>query len=313
MIEIIIVFISLLLISFFSAAETALLSCNKIRMQHKMEKGSVNASVICKMTQNPHRVLATILIGTNLFVVTASILTTALFVEMFGLKGAIIAPNVMVPCILIFGEILPKSIARIFSDKLAFISVPLLVFFQKVFLPMVVIVEFLTDLIYKIFRMKSAKKDHFLTREDIELLVRQITKEGVLDRSEQGAIHQIFDFRYTKVSDIMIRLHDVVSIDCKEDKNSIIEKVKKFKFTRYPVLENKQLKGVLNVFDIFYNNDNNWHKFIRPLRQVYGNQKINQILYQMQRNKELIRAVVRKGKFIGIVTLKDIIDEIELI
>ena len=69
---------------------------------------------------------------------------------------------------------------------------------------------------------------------------------------------------------------------------------------------------MLNIFDIFYK-DGDWHKHIRPLRQVYANQRINRVLYTMQRNKDLLSAVVRKGKFIGIISLEDIIEEIELV
>jgi CBS domain containing-hemolysin-like protein len=110
----------------------------------------------------------------------------------------------------------------------------------------------------------------------------------------------------------MVRLNNIVSIDFNDERQAIIEKAKKHKFTRYPVVENRQIKGVINIFDIFYN-EGNWHKFIRPIKQVYANQRINQVLYQMQRHKDLISAVVRNGKFIGIISLEDIISEIELI
>lgn len=326
MIESIVIIVVLILEGFFSGTETALVSCNKMRIRYKMEKGSPTAKVIWSLLKNPHKVLATTLVGTNLCVVTGSIFATHLFMRLFADNGPIIATCFMTPLILIFGEMLPKSICRVHGNALLFFTAPILAFFQKLLFPIIKIVEFLTALILKGFGLKYTKKDPFLTKEDIELLVRQITKEGVLERSEQSAIHQIFDFRYTRVGNIMIRLRDIISIDYNDDRKTIIEKAKKSRLTRYPVLENRQIKGLLNIFDIFYNEprpdarldesgrgERDWHKFIRPIRQVYANQRINRVLYQMQRNKELISAVVRKGKFIGIISLEDIIKEIELV
>lgn len=311
-IEYIIIVLVVLFAGFFSGIETGFVSCNKIRIRYRMEKGIKSAKMVWSFIQNPHRVLATTLVGTNICVVTGSIVATYACIKLFGKNGPLIATCFMVPMNLIFGEILPKSIYRIYADKLVAITAPLLSFFQKLLFPVIILIEAITNIIMKGFKIKYTKKDFFMTKEDIELLVRQITREGVLERSEQGAIHQIFDFRYTRVGDIMVRLRDIISIDYNEDRKAIIEIAKKYRFTRYPVLENRQIKGVLNIFDIFYG-DGDWHKFIRPIRQVYANQRINQVLYQMQRNKELISAVVRKGKFIGIIALEDIIKEIELI
>lgn len=312
MITSIVIIVSMLLLEgFFSGTETALVSCNKMRVRYKMEKGSLSARLAWALLGNMHRVLVTTLVGTNLCVVTGSVVATSLCIRLFGQNGPVVASIVMIPLILIFGEILPKAIYRVYSNTLILFCAPVLLFFQRLLFPIVVIVEGVSSIITRLFGLKG-KKDPLLTREDIELLVKQIASEGVLEVSEQGAIHQIFDFCYTRVGEIMVRLRDVVTIDYNDTRDVIIKKAQEYRFTRYPVVENRQVKGVLNIFDIFYN-EGDWHRFIRPIRQVYSNQRINDILYQMQRNKELMSAVVRKGKFIGIVTLEDIISEIELI
>lgn len=305
MTEIALIIFALLLQAFFSGLETAFVSCNKIRIRYKMEKGNPKAGIVWSLLENRHRVLSTTLAGTNLCVVTGSILAA-------HLCGPAVATAIMVPVNLVFGEILPKSVSRISADKILFAAVHVLIFFQKLFLPVVVLTEGLSNIVLRIFGVRRTKKDPLITKENIELLVRQIASEGILERSEQGAIHQIFDFRYTRAGDVMVRLGDVAGIDYSDDKKAVIEKAKKAGFTRYPVLEDRKVKGLLNIFDIFYN-DGDWHKYIRPVRSVYANQRINRLLYEMQRHKELMSAVVRKGRFIGIITLEDIIDEIELI
>lgn len=320
--DIIIVIISVVLVGFFAGVETALVSCNKIRIRYKKDKGSLRAKIIWDILQNPHRMLGTTLVGTNLFVVTGTIFATYFFVRMFGENGPGIATIVMTPVILIVSEIIPKSLSRIYADQVALMSGRMLLLFEKLLFPIVILVEAITNVLIRIFGIKTTKKNLFITKEDIELLVRQITREGVLERSEQGAIHQILDFHYTRVGEIMIRLGNIIAIDYKDTREDVLEKAKKYKFTRYPVLEDKKIKGVLNIYDIFYSQPNSskegsgkgdWHKLIRPLREVYSNQRINQVLYKMQRNKDLMCAVVRNSKFIGIITLEDIISEIELI
>lgn len=322
MIDIIVIIASIILVGFFAGTETAMISCNKIRIRHIRDKGSVGAKIVCNILDNPHRMLGTTLVGTNLFVVTGSIFATHLGLRLFGVKGPVIAAIIMTPLMLLFGEIIPKTIARVFADKMAIKTSRILVVFEKILFPIIILFEFITNAVMRIVGLKQTKRDLFITKEDVELLVRQITREGVLERSEQGAIHQIFDFRYTRVGEIMVRLGDVASVDYNDDRNQILEKAKRYRFTRYPVIENKRVKGVLNIFDIFYSEHgpskegrrmHDWHKHIRPVKEVYANQRINQVLYKMQRNKDLMNIVVRNEKFIGIVTLQDIIDEIELI
>jgi len=319
---IILILITMILQAFFAGIETALVSCNKVRVRYKAEKGSKSARIVWRLLQNMHRILITTLVGTNICVVAGAELATMLAVDIFCGKGPMIATLVMTPLFLIFGEIIPKAVFRARANTLIFIFGPLLIFFEKIFLPINKLIEYISNIIVRSLGIKKIRKDLFITKEDIELLVRQIAREGVIERSEQGAIHQIFDFRYTRVVDIMVRLHNIISVDYRDTRESIIEKAKKYKFTRYPVVENRQIKGVLNIFDLFYNvsdtakaekDISSWHKYIRPIKQVYANQRINQVLYQMQRNKDLISAVVRNGKFIGIISLSDIISEIELI
>lgn len=312
MTDLLVVIISIVFVAFFSGAETAFVSCNKIRIRYKKDKGNPRAKILWHMIQNPHRMLGTTLVGTNLFVVTGTIFATHFFIRLFGERGAFITALVMAPVVLIFGEIIPKSISRISADKVVLISANILLFFQRILFPIVFFIETITDAVIRNFGLKLSKRNVFITKEDIELLVRQITKEGVLERSEQAAIHQIFDFRYTRAGEIMVRLKDVVFVDFRDDRKEILNKAQRYKFTRYPVLQDGRIKGILNIFDLFYN-EGEWYKFIRPARQVFTNERINQVLYKMQRNKDSLCPVVRKGKFIGIITLEDIINEIELI
>ena len=311
-IELVIIALAILMEGFFSGSETALVSCNRMKIRHRVEKGRAGARILWSMLQDPHRILATMLVGTNICVVTATIIATDLCLKVFQERGSLVAMLIMTPLVLCFGEMIPKAVFRIYSDRILVVTAPLLAVLQKILMPVVVILEWLSGIIIRGFGLKQGKRNPFMSKEDIELLVQQITSEGVLEMSEQEAIHQIFDFRYIRVGDIMMTLQKVVSIDYNDGSDAIIERARKYGFTRYPVLENRRVKGILNIFDIYYN-EGNWHDFIRPVRKVYPNQRIAGLFMKMKRNKELMAVVIRNEKMVGIATLQDIIDEIELI
>ena len=310
-IELVIIALAILMEGFFSGSETALVSCNRMKIRHRVEKGRAGARILWSMLQDPHRILATMLVGTNICVVTATIIATDLCLKVFQERGSLVAMLIMTPLVLCFGEMIPKAVFRIYSDRILVVTAPLLAVLQKILMPVVVILEWLSGIIIRGFGLKQGKRNPFMSKEDIELLVQQITSEGVLEMSEQEAIHQIFDFRYIRVGDIMMTLQKVVSIDYNDNRDTIIEKARKYGFTRFPVLENRRVKGILNIFDIYYN-EGNWCDFIRPVRKVYPNQRITELFMKMKRDKELMTVVIRNEKMVGIVTLQDIIDEIEL-
>lgn len=308
-IEIFVIMLILLGEAFFSGSETALISCNRMKIRHKVEKGSSRAKILWSLLESPHRIMATMLVGTNLCVVTSTIIATHLCIVTFGDKGPIIATVIMTPLILVFGEIIPKALFRFYADKVLSLIAPVLKLLQTILLPVVIIIEKLSG--FLLVGLKHTEKDPFITKKDLELLVRQITREGVLELSEQEAIHQILDFRYTRVGDVMTTLREVVSFDYNDTRNIIINKARQSKFTRYPVMKNKNIEGIINVYDLFYN-EGDWRKHIRPVRKIYANQKIVNLFIQMRNNRELMCTIVRKGKLVGIITLEDIIEEIEL-
>ncbi len=299
----------LILEAFFSGTETAMVSCSRVRIRSLAEKGNTRAKIIWKMLQQPHRFLATTLLGTNLCVVTASALATSLCLKLFPRSGTVIATIIMVPLILIFGETVPKAIFRAQANRIILAIAPLISFFQKILFPVVIAADFLSNSIVRAMGIKRKIQPGFLSKEDIKIIVQQIADEGVLEEEEEETIHRVLDFRYRKVADVMVPLNKVVSVNYNNSRKEILAKTSRQGFTRFPVFREKGIGGVVNIFDLFYHGDD-WHNYIRPLRQTEPQQRIDQLFSLLKPNKETMAAVVSKGRLIGIVTMEDIMEEI---
>lgn len=306
-----IIFLALIFQAFFSGTETALVSANRMRLRSLLEGGSRSARIAYNMLQTPHKLLATTLVGTNLCVVTESVLATSICIHFFGRRGPLIATLCIVPLALIFGEMLPKVVFRVNANRILLKAAPLLLFFQKLLYPAVALAGFLANMVVKGLGIKRTQKSPFLTKEDIKLLVQEIAREGVLEEEEGKTISRIFKFRHIKVGDVMVTKDKVVSIGYNYTKPEIESEARQHGFTRFPVFENEQLKGVINIFDLFYCEDN-WHSYIRPIRHTETEEQIDQLFSQMKPNKETMAVVMQNGKMLGIVTMEDIMEEIVL-
>jgi len=306
---IIFIVLALFLEAFFSGSETALISSNLMRLMHLKEKGKKQAQIAYGLLKRPDRLLATTLVGTNLSVVLSSSLATFLFVRLFKNNGPLVATLVMTPLVLVAGEIIPKVLGRQNANRVVLLTAFPLNLFQKIFAPAVAFVSIFSGLIMRLLRIKGPQKNPFITKDEIKTLITEIAQEGVLEEQEEETIHKIFEFTLTKTGDVMIPSNRVVSIDYSDKVEQIKEKSKKFGFTRLPVFKNKRLEGLVNIFDIFYKDDD-WRNFIRPIRQVDINLRIDELFSRMKTNKESMAAVVKDNKFVGIVSIEDIMEEV---
>lgn len=306
---IILIILALLLEGFFSGSETALVSVNLMKLRHLVEKKDRRAQIAYHLLKRPDRLLATTLVGTNFAVVMSSALTTFLLTGLFKERGPLIAICLITPLALIFGEIIPKTAFRERANAVVLRAAPLLKFFQRLFKPAVVITSGIAKSLVFLVNPKGIRKDPFVTREEIKLLVKEIAREGVLEEQEGEAIDSIFEFTLTRVEDIMTPFKNVVYVNYDQKEDSIKEKSRKYGFTRLPVFKNKQLLGLVNIFDLFYNRGD-WRNYVRPLRKVGINERLDAVFSKMQPNKESMAAVIKNEKVVGIFTMEDLMEEI---
>lgn len=305
----ILIILALALEGFFSGTETALVSVNLMKLRHLVEKKDKRAQRAYRLLVRPDRLLATTLVGTNIAVVMSSALATFMFTQFFKEKGALVALFVMAPLTLIFGEIIPKNAFRVRANRVVLKVAPLLDFFQSMLKPAVLITSGIAKSLVFLVNPQGVRRNPFVTREEIKLLVREIAREGILEEQEKEVINSIFDFTLTRVEDIMAPFKNVVYVDYSEGEDSIKNKSKKYGFIRFPVFKNRELVGVINIFDLFYN-VGDWRKYIRPLRKVGINERLDVVFSQMQPNKESMAAVVKNKKVVGIFTMEDLMEEV---
>lgn len=308
------ILLALVLEAFFSGAETAFVSVNFLKLMHLIEKKNKAAMLVHNLLKKPDRLLTTTLIGTNLSVVVSSACATAIFTKVNPAYGALLATIVMTPISFIFCQLLPKTVFRYKANRVVLYVAQPLDLSEKLFFPFVSFFAFFANSVAHIVNPKGLKKNPFITKDEIKSLIKDISREGILEAHEKEAIDKIFDMTLTRAEDVMVPLKNVVFIDGLENIEAILGKCRTSHFTRFPVFEGKELKGVLNVFDIFYSNlgssSQEWKGLIRPVLRVENDESLDKVFSKMQPNKEMVAAVYKAGEFAGILTMEDLMEDI---
>ncbi|MCK5288260.1 MAG: hypothetical protein KAJ79_04290, partial [Candidatus Omnitrophica bacterium] len=160
------------------------------------------------------------------------------------------------------------------------------------------------------FIRKPKKRSLFVTKDEIRQLIKQIEKDGGIDRGEKEAIDEVFGFKSDKIRDIFVQRKNISAFDYTDSREAILKGLSKRKFTRYPIFKNRRIVGYINIYDLFYNPKKNWQSFIRPIAKVGFNQNIQEVFTRLKNDKENLALVIKGNKEYGIVTIQDIIGEI---
>jgi putative hemolysin len=308
---IIYIVLAMALTAFFSGSETAFTSLKFMKLVHLIEKKDKAALLVHNILKRPDKLLTTTLVGTNLSIVLASALATNLVFQFNKSFTSIIATCIIVPLILIFGEIVPKIISQNKSNQICLRVAPWVMFSEKVLSPIIIVISAITSSLLNLIGPKVIKKNPFLTKDEIKLLIRDVSKEGAIEDYERKVIDKILDFTITKAVDIIVPIKEAACVDYKQPKEEVLEQSKKFGFTRLPVFEGVNIKGVINIFDIFYNDQSrDWKEFIRPLKTVTFDERLDVVFSLMQPDKETMVVVAKDSFPIGILTMEDLIEEI---
>ncbi len=309
-----IIVLALGLEAFFSGAETAFVSVNFLKLMHLIEKKNKRAMMVHDLIKKPDWLLTTTLIGTNLSVVASSACATALFAQINPGYAALLTTLVMTPLAFVFCQLLPKTIGRYHANRASLYLAPYLKFSEKIFFPFVHFFSFIANAIAKVVNPRGLRKNPFLTKDDIKSLIKDISREGILEPHEKEAIDKIFDLTLEKAADVMVPLNEIVGVDLAENTDSIKEKCRASRFTRFPVFYMKKPEGLINIFDIFYaaGQAKDWKLFIRPLMRVESTESLDKVFSKMQPNKEIMAAVFKQDEMIGILTMEDLMEDITL-
>ena len=313
--RLIILFILLLLSAFFSSAETALTTVNKIRMRTLAEEGSKRARTVLAITDDSGKMLSAILIGNNIVNLSAASLTTSLAYS-FGGSMVAIASGILTVLILLFGEITPKTMATLHSEKMSLLYAPVISIFMKVMTPAIFIINGLSIGVLFLLRVDPNAKNNVMTETELRTIVDVSHEDGVIESDEREMINNVFDLGDARAKDVMVPRVHVTFADVNSTYDELIEIFREDKFTRLPVFRDTtdNVVGTINMKDLLlYDNTKGFHiqDILREAYFTYEYKNISELLVEMRKASFNIAIVLDEyGETAGLITLEDILEEI---
>jgi len=314
-IQLIILLILLGLSAFFSSAETALTTVNKIRIRSLAEDGNKRAKTVLKITDDSGKMLSAILIGNNIVNLSAASLTTSLAYS-FGGSMVAIASGILTVLILLFGEITPKTMATIHAEKMALIYAPIISIFMKVMTPVIFIINGLSIGVLFLLRVDPNAKNDLMTETELRTIVDVSHEDGVIESDEREMIYNVFDLGDAKAKDVMVPRVHVTFADVNSTYEELLDIFREDKFTRLPIFEDTtdNVVGTINMKDLLlYDNTKEFHirDILREAYFTYEYKSISELLVEMRQASFNIAIVLDEyGETAGLITLEDILEEI---
>lgn len=316
-VELFIILFFLILKGFFSGSEIAMVNSDKLKLRHQAKMGNKGARLVLKLFKKPDVILGTTLVGTNLATVIISTLGTLVFIELFGSTGDFISVLVLTPILLIFGEVVPKSVFQQKADTLVPFLIYILQFFSYVFYPLIIIFSTVARFATKIVGGGETPQNMFITREEIRVLLDLSESASDPSTIDRKRIRRIIRFADTTVGEAMIPLADVVGFNKARDMKEAIRIVIKHGFNRLPVYHGNitNVKGMLTLstWDLMEMDLENKPitDYISPTLYLSPKQTIDQALPQLQARDDHMAVVVDEyGSAIGILTMEDVFEEV---
>ncbi len=314
------VLICLILSAFYSGSETALVSVNKLRINQLVETGDSRSKIIHRLIDSPDRMLALTLVGTNLANVLISLfgdqLTEAVLPTLTDQERGGITILYITTLLLIFGEILPKTIFRVKSDVLALRYAYLLRFSEYVLAPLIYFVQLVTKIFVRIIDRGSSEPNVDAQREELRLLATMGERSGNLLTEQRQMIHRLLNYHDRTVRQVMVPLVDIVAIEKTTSCEDFLQVAADSGFSRLPVYDERifDIIGIVNLLDVLYAEElpDTIESFIRSeIHVVPESKNINALLKEIQQTQHtMVFAVDEYSGIVGLVTVEDLVEEI---
>lgn len=301
----------------FSSSETAITSVSKIKVRQLDQKDNKNAHLLKKLHDNMQTTISTILIGNNIVNIAASSIATILFTNIFHQNGALISTVVMTVFVLIFGEVIPKTIAQYKNKSVALKFSRFIYFLTIVFKPIVKVLNILTRLIIKLF-VGEDEDSSTLTEEELKTLVEVSEEEGVLKNQETEIMINALELKETLAVDIMTPRTSMASVDIEDAESDLKEIIKNITYSRIPVYEDSidDIIGVLHIKELAHkiiedDRDFKVRDILKPAFYAYEYIPVVDLFKQMRTKNISISIIIDEyGGTSGIVTMEDILEEL---
>jgi CBS domain containing-hemolysin-like protein len=300
---------------FFSMAEMAFIAANRLRLRHLAEEGSAVAASYLESFRHPERILSAAMMGVTVAHIVAASAATWELLPFFGRVAAVVVTVTLTPIMLVFGEIIPKAIAREWATTLILRLYRPLAWMAAAMVPLVALAQALVRLVLRTFGAAEPDVRQFVSREELKALLQLEPGEAEVTREEAEMIDKIFDLGETTVREVMVPLVEVVMLPADASPADAVRVIQERGFSRIPIFDQREtnIVGIVSAMDLFVRGAEveRLDALMRRPDYVPETKRIDDLLREMQRSRQHMAVVVDEyGGSTGIVTLEDIVEEI---
>ena len=315
MIYVWIIGLSLLVTALFSAAEMSFIAANRVRLRHMAEGGNRIAVRYLDAFRSPERLLSTAMMGVTIAHVTASSVATWALLPVAGGAAALLVTVALTPIMLVFGEVIPKAVARERATGLILWLFPVIEALGRLLTPLTWGANALVGRALSLFGRARTSTRQFVSREELKLLLQMEPEEADVTVSEAEMIDKIFDLGETAVREVMVPLVDVAALPETASRADAVRLIQERGFSRIPVFTDQvfNIVGVVTAMDLLRRGGEapDVRALMRPATYVPETKRIDDLLREMQKNRVQLAVVVDEySGAVGIVTVEDIVEEV---
>lgn len=327
MLEWLLILVMILLSAFFSGTEIAYVSANRLKLEIRARKNTIGARHLGYFLKHPDAFLSTTLIGNNIVnVLYATLMTLFLtqpLIEVIQYVSGdaptdvtvlVIQTTITSLVIMIFGEVLPKSMFRTYPDLLVSILSAPLRMFSYLFSPLVIVANISSRYLIRLLRRDVDSVDDFFKRSDIELLFREISDDnsGDLDKEDSEILSNVLELQNIRVKDSMIPRTEIVAVEKGATLKEALDQFVDSGFSKLPVYEENldNIIGMIIAYDLF-KEPKTLDEIIRPIKHVPSSQRSKTLLAEFKKQNISMAVVIDEyGGTAGLVTIEDLIEEV---
>jgi CBS domain containing-hemolysin-like protein len=310
-----IIVLAFVVTALFSAAEMSFIAANRLRLRHLAEAGNRNAARYLESFKQPQRLLSTAMMGSTIAHIAASSVSTWALMPMIGAAAALAVTLVLTPLMLVFGEVIPKAVAREWATVLILRLYPLIEMASKVLAPLSASANALVGGALTLVGHRRITARAFVSREELKLLLQMEPEEADVTSTEAEMIDKIFDLGETTVRAVMVPMVEVAALPETASPDECVRLIAERGFSRIPIYADRifNVVGVVTAMDLLRQGAtaSDARAFMRPATYVPETKRIDDLLREMQKSRvQLVVVVDEYGAAVGIATVEDIVEEV---
>ncbi|MBR2037205.1 MAG: HlyC/CorC family transporter [Lachnospiraceae bacterium] len=315
-VQIIIILVLVLLSGFFSSAETALSSVNRVRLRTMIEDGNKRAALVDRILDKYGKMISTILIGNNIVNLGASSLTTTFVMDVWGNAYVAVGTGILTLLVLLGGEIIPKTLAKTYAEKISLNYAFIIDKLMWILTPVIFLVDKVSGLLMKLLHIDPNAKWDSMTESELKTYVDVSHEDGVIESEEREMIYNVFNFSDAVAKDVMIPRINMITVDKDATYSELAKLFKEYMYTRIPVYEDDQdnMIGLVNIKDLLFIEDQKNFRISSILRKAhytYEFKKTADLMLEMREKAYNVTFVLNEyGACVGMITMEDLLEEI---